>query len=273
MPVTSTPAFAQGIAAGALTIYPHDNTILKPLFTAGSNGTLLDTILVSSTDSTARDLQFWLTRTDNIAAYGTLTSTGVNVSNGDTVTIGGKVYTFQTSLTNVDGNVKIAASATLTLTNLINAITLQAGTLGTDYATVMTAHPTVTAASFSANVVTVMARTAGTAGNAIATIKTAVTLSWGAAVLQNGRDNAVSDYLLFTMSVTGNSGFTNGFPIMSALDNARAGSAITPTGWYTIDSNGNKLLRLSASEILSARSLTSITAGRFINIRASGASM
>jgi hypothetical protein len=40
-----------------------------------------------------------------VAAFGTLTGDGTNITDGDTVTIGGKVYTFQDTLTNVDGHV------------------------------------------------------------------------------------------------------------------------------------------------------------------------
>jgi hypothetical protein len=44
-----------------------------------------------------------------------------------TVTIGSKVYTFQTVLTSVDGNVFIGASLTATRANLLNALNLGAG--------------------------------------------------------------------------------------------------------------------------------------------------
>lgn len=106
----------------------------------------------------------------------------------ETVTIGAKVYTFQTVLTNVDGNVKIGASAALTLVNLKNAINLGAGVPGTDYALATTQHPTVTAALTSALIVTVTATAKGTAGNLIATTETATNYAWGAATLAGGAD-------------------------------------------------------------------------------------
>lgn len=67
-----------------------------------------------------------------------------NAGNTETVTIDGKVYTFQTSLTNTDGHVKIGADRDATLKNLAAAVTLGAGA-GTTYATATTLHPTVTA--------------------------------------------------------------------------------------------------------------------------------
>lgn len=118
------------------------------------------------------------------AATGTLTAAG-NPSDGNTVTIGTRVYTFQTVLTNVAGNVLIGASASDSLDNLIAAITGGAGS-GTVYAAATTTHPTVTAVAGIGDTVTVTALTAGTAGNAIATTETSSNLSFGAATLTGG---------------------------------------------------------------------------------------
>lgn len=85
-------------------------------------------------------------------------------ANGNTITIAGKVYTFQTALTNVDGNILIGASTAATLTNLTNAINASGGVPGTDYAAAMTANASVSASG--ATVVT--AKSGGTSGNAIA---------------------------------------------------------------------------------------------------------
>lgn len=68
-----------------------------------------------------------------------------NITDGETVTIDSKVYTFEDELTEVDGNVHIGVAATNTIDNLIDAINLGAGG-GTDYATATTLHPTVTGA-------------------------------------------------------------------------------------------------------------------------------
>jgi hypothetical protein len=273
MAVTSTPVFTQGIKVGCARIIPADLSNLKTILVAGANGTLIDSILVSSDDTSARDLQFWSTLQVDIPATATLTSSGVNVSNNDTVTIGTKTYTFQTTLTNVDGNVKIAASAALSLTNLNNAINLQGGVLGTDYATAMTAHPTVRATGVTSTILHVTAIATGTSGNSIASTKSAVTLTWSSATLINGAASIYVDDLIATVSIPANSGFTSSISLVSILDNTRMGSATAPIGLQITDPNGNKLYRLEANEILKVKSLTTLTTAKTIYIRASGADL
>lgn len=273
MPVTSTPAFAQSIIADGVRIFPYDYTNIKTVFCSGANGALIDFIHVGSSDTSSKDLQFWITSQNDEFARGTLTSNGTNVSNNDTVTIGTKTYTFQTTLTNVDGNVKIGSTAALSLTNLINAITGNLGVPGTDYALSMTEHPTVTAASVSSNVVQIIANTPGTAANSIETTKVAATLTWGASTLTGGADNVLIDYLLATVSIPANSGFTSGVGLVSVLDNARLGYTSAPTGLQILDPNGNKLLRLKANECLRVKALTAVTSGKIIWVRVSGGSL
>jgi hypothetical protein len=105
-----------------------------------------------------------------VAAAGTLTM-DTQPSNTDTVTIDEKVYTWQTTLTDVDGNIEIGATLAISKTNLVNAITL-GGTPGTGYAASMTLHPTVTIAAFVGDDAVLTAKTAGAAGNAIETVET-----------------------------------------------------------------------------------------------------
>lgn len=121
----------------------------------------------------------------SVKAIGYLSFTG-NPANSDTVTIDAKVYTFQTTLTNVDGNVKIGATAKATIENLFNAINLSGGVPGTDYAAAMTAHPTVDAVDTSSTALMVRAKTGGTAGNSIATTEAGTSTSWAAATLAGG---------------------------------------------------------------------------------------
>jgi hypothetical protein len=126
-----------------------------------------------------------------VAATGTLTATG-NFSNGDTVTTGTKTYTFQTTLTNVNGNVLIGASASDSLDNLIAAINLGAGS-GTLYAAATTANTFVSAAAGAGDTMDVTALTAGSAGNSIATTETSSNASWGGATLSGGEEDT-ADY-------------------------------------------------------------------------------
>ena len=119
------------------------------------------------------------------AAAGVLTF-AANAADGDTVTIGVKVYTFQATLTDVDGNVHIGAAATDSIDNLIAAINLGAGA-GTDYATSTTANAvTATAAAGAGDTMDLTKDEVGQAGNAVATTETGGDLSWGAATLEGG---------------------------------------------------------------------------------------
>jgi hypothetical protein len=119
-----------------------------------------------------------------VAATGTLTNTG-NYANTETVTTGTKAYTFQTVLTNVDGNVLIGATASDSLDNLIAAINLAAGA-GTLYAAATTANGFVSAAAGAGDTMDATALKSGTFGNTIASTETSANASWGAATLTGG---------------------------------------------------------------------------------------
>lgn len=133
-------------------------------------------------------------------AQGTLTATA-NFANGETVTTGTKTYTFQTVLTNVDGNVLIGASASDSLDNLIAAINLGAGS-GTLYAAATVANTFVYATPGAGDTLIAYALSAGTAGNTIATTETAANASWGAATLAGGSNTA--NYVVLTPSTLPN---------------------------------------------------------------------
>jgi hypothetical protein len=119
-----------------------------------------------------------------VSAVGTLTATA-NFADTETVTTGTKTYTFQTVLTNVDGNVLIGATASDSLDNLIAAINLGAGS-GTLYAAATTANGFVSAAAGAGDTMDVTALTTGAHGNAIATTDGAANASWGSATLTGG---------------------------------------------------------------------------------------
>ena len=121
-------------------------------------------------------------------------SASAQVSNADTVTLDAKTYTFQTTLTNVDGNVHIGATARDSLLNLFNAVNLGAGA-GTDYATAMTLHPTVEALDNGGASIEIKAKTAGTGGNTIATTETSTSLSFPDTTLDGGTDARVYTFV------------------------------------------------------------------------------
>lgn len=119
-----------------------------------------------------------------VSAAGTLTSTGAFL-NTETVVVGGKTYTFQTSLTNVDGNVAIGANQTASHQNLMDAINLT-GTPGTQYAAAMTVNPEVRATAATGTTTVVKAKVPGQIGNRIPSTETLTNASWGGAVLAGG---------------------------------------------------------------------------------------
>ncbi len=61
MATVATPIFPQVIKTGVAQIAPADTTTLKTLLTADADGTRIDNIFVTSTDTSARDLQFVVT--------------------------------------------------------------------------------------------------------------------------------------------------------------------------------------------------------------------
>lgn len=112
-----------------------------------------------------------------------------NPSNTQTVTLGARTYTFQTTLTNVDGNVLIGGTAALSLANLYAAQApgSNGGVAGTNYAAATTAHSTIEASGApSGTNLGVRAKTGGTAGNALATTTTVTGASFGGATLSGG---------------------------------------------------------------------------------------
>lgn len=119
-----------------------------------------------------------------VRASQTLT-VSANPANTETVTIAGKVYTFQTSLTNVDGNVLIGANAEGSIDNLVAAINLGAGA-GTAYAAAMTLNASARAVKGSASTLVAYAKIAGAAGNLIATTEACANSAWGAGTMAGG---------------------------------------------------------------------------------------
>ena len=95
--------------------------------------------------------------------------TDENFANGDTITVGGKTYTFQAALTNVDGNVVIGATAGASLIYLASAIS-NLGWRCTTYATATT--PNMQVGAYVANpgpyaALAAHALVVGTGGNGI----------------------------------------------------------------------------------------------------------
>lgn len=153
-------------------------------------------------------------------AQGRLTL-AVQPANGETVNIGGRIYTFQTTLTNSDGNVALGGNVAATQANLVAAINLT-GNPGSQYALATRINEQVSISDFSANVATITAKAAGTAGNAITTTETMANGSnvFDAATLgtyRAGADYQIPDFSFFpTFNFDGNnSGWAVHNPISS----------------------------------------------------------
>lgn len=123
--------------------------------------------------------------------------------NGETVTIGGKVYTFQTTLTGGNGNVWRGANLAAALSNLRAAINLGAGA-GTAYSALTTEHPTVRATTLTSTQLTVEAKhlghlTGSLGNNEIAVSDALSNGSWSVSSLRGGVDafsaNAAESFL------------------------------------------------------------------------------
>ena len=110
-------------------------------------------------------------------ATGSLTF-GANPTDGDTVTINGKVITFKTVVTLPSSQVLIGVNAEGSLDNLVAFINGSADVLLKDV---------VFAEKFSASVMNLFAQTAGLAGNTITTASAGATEpTWGGATLSGG---------------------------------------------------------------------------------------
>ena len=121
------------------------------------------------------------TSANDVCAKGTLTLTG-QPADTNTLTVGSKVYVMQTTLTDVDGNVKIGASASATIDNIVAAINLAAGA-GTTYAASMTTNADTTVAVNGAGDTMVLW---DQLNGLIATTETMDNTTWGGAVTVAG---------------------------------------------------------------------------------------
>ena len=117
-------------------------------------------------------------------AFVVFTETGSNnFVNGDTIQIGNRIYTFQTTLTNVDGNVLIGANFAASATNLVNIINGNTAFNGINYFFgggygAGTSDPNVTASTVTTTI-TLTARALGEAGAAVPVTYTAAGTSAG----------------------------------------------------------------------------------------------
>lgn len=121
------------------------------------------------------------------AATGVLTLAGNAVAD-ETVTIDGHVYTWKATVSTTADQVKIGASASASIDNLVAAILATAASAGTLFGSATTEHETVTAAAGAGDTMDVTSKIASATGNAYGTTETMTAGSWGAATLGSGVD-------------------------------------------------------------------------------------
>lgn len=117
--------------------------------------------------------------TAEVRAEKTLTLSG-NAVAAETITIGGKVYTFvATAVENaIENQILIGAAATNTLDNIKSAIMADPAGRGTLYSIPTTKHPQVNVSAKTATTVVVRAEEYGAAGNSIDTAETMTNGAW-----------------------------------------------------------------------------------------------
>lgn len=120
-----------------------------------------------------------------VRATGSIVSSGVNVSNNDTVTLDGITYTFKTALTPTAGEVLIGANAAASLQNLANAMWGLAAP-GTTYATGTQQQYRVWPVGITSTTISLSAHLGGTGGNSIALAKSAAEITVSGANLSGG---------------------------------------------------------------------------------------
>lgn len=116
--------------------------------------------------------------TAEVRAVKTLTLSGNAVAD-ETITIGGKVYTFVATINNaIENQILIGAAATNTLDNIKSAIMEDPAGRGTLYSNGTTKHPQVNVSSKTATTVVIRAEEYGAAGTSIDTAETMTNGSW-----------------------------------------------------------------------------------------------
>ncbi len=117
-------------------------------------------------------------------AAGTLEFTAAP-TDGETVTIGAKIYTWRTTLGAPANEVKIEATAEDCIDSLSAAVAAGSGS-GTLFSAATTPNADVYPLSTTSTALSVEAIVSGAAGNSIATTNTMANASWGASTLTDG---------------------------------------------------------------------------------------
>ncbi len=181
-----TSGVTTGTTAVTVIAAPESGNIVRLESLVITNKDTVDGVVIVNVDDDGTSREIVRSSLNaGVAATGTLTFSGVAVDT-ETLVIGTKTYTWDADLSNVDGNIDVGVNQAGDESNLTAAINLGAGG-GTAYATLMAAHPSVTAADTGSTVV-VTAIANGAAGNAIPSTQSMANATWGATTLAGGED-------------------------------------------------------------------------------------
>lgn len=126
---------------------------------------------------------------NGIAPSATLTFTGLP-GDGQLCTIDGLNYTFQATLTDVPGNVKLGPTRDDCADNLKSAINLDAGA-GVKYAASTVLHPTCSASNPTPTTVLISYKAGGTSGNGVAISESLDNVTLDRTTLQGGEGSDI----------------------------------------------------------------------------------
>lgn len=134
MAVTHTPIFPQTVKQGAVQILPADTTSLKTIYTGATDGSRVDNILITSTDTSAKDVQLVVTISGTDYVLGTISVPANSGFTNSVVTLNMLAHANMTSALNADNNgnkflflasgsiLKIKALTTVTAAKAINVV-------------------------------------------------------------------------------------------------------------------------------------------------------
>ena len=94
MAMSTNPTYPCSVNNGVVAIAPADTTTLKTLITAGTNGTRVDSITITSTDTAAMVVKLWVTYSAVDYCIGSVPVAIAAGTNGSTVGVNGLNTTY-----------------------------------------------------------------------------------------------------------------------------------------------------------------------------------
>jgi len=131
---TSSPIFPQTVKQGVAQILPADTTSLKTIYTGQTNGSRVDNLLITSTDTSARDVQLVVTIASTDYVLGTISVPANSGFTNAVVSLNMFQHAQMVNALNVDNNgnryillasgsvLKIKSLTTVTAAKAINVV-------------------------------------------------------------------------------------------------------------------------------------------------------